>query len=430
LAVKVVKTLRASGHEAYFAGGCVRDMVMHREPADYDVATSATPDQVRRLFPRTIPVGEQFGVVVVVEEGLQVEIATFRTDGPYTDGRHPATIAFTDVEGDVRRRDFTVNGMMYDPVDEKLIDLVGGRKDIEARLIRAIGEPRKRFEEDRLRLVRAVRFAARFGFTIEPATRSAIVDLASQIVAVSPERIAAELRFMLTDRSRAVAVRLLDDLGLLRHILPEVVEMKGVAQSEDWHPEGDVFVHTLRCLEGAGEARWELVLAALLHDVGKPGTADAKGFAAHEKTGAEMTEEICRRLRLSNRECEEVGWLVKNHMRFRDARKMKVSTLKKLMSEPLFEDLAELHRIDAQASAGDLETYRFVMDEYRKFREEKPPMKPMVSGDDLLARGLKPGPAFKEILDEVYNAQLEGKFPDRDGALVFLDDVLRRRSVG
>jgi len=429
LALKIVKTLRASGHQAYFAGGCVRDMVMHREPADYDVATSATPDQVRRLFPRTIPVGEQFGVVITVEGGCQVEIATFRTDGPYADGRHPESIAFTDLEGDVRRRDFTINGMMYDPVEEKVIDLVGGQQDIEARLIRAIGEPRKRFEEDRLRLVRAVRFAARFDFTIEPATRSAILGLAPAVVSVSPERIAAELRFMLTDASRAAAVRLLDDLGLLARILPEVVAMKGVAQSEDWHPEGDVFVHTLRCLEGAGDARWELVLAALLHDVGKPGAADAKGFAAHEKTGAEMTEEICRRLRLSNRETGEVVWLVKNHMRFRDARKMKVSTLKKLMSEPLFEDLAELHRIDAQASAGDLETYRFVMEEYRKFREEKPPMKPMVSGDDLIARGLKPGPAFKEILDEVYNAQLEGKFADRAGALAFLDDVLRRRSV-
>ena len=427
LATRIVKTLQASGHAAYFAGGCVRDMLRGVEPADYDVATSARPEAIRALFPKTVPVGEQFGVVLVIEDGHQFELATFRSDGPYTDGRHPETVAFTDVEGDVRRRDFTINGMMYDPVEDRLIDLVGGRKDLEAHLIRAIGEPRKRFEEDRLRLVRAVRFAARFDFDIEPATRAAILELTPQIVTVSPERVAAELRFMLTDRSRAKAVRLLDELGLLPHILSEVSAMKGVAQSEDWHPEGDVFVHTLRCLEKAEDARWELVLALLLHDVGKPPTAGSKGFVVHEKTGAELADDICRRLRLSNREREVVVWLVKNHMRFRDAKKMKLSTLKKLMSEPLFEDLAELHRIDALASAGDLDNYRFVMGEYWKFREEKPPMKPMASGDDLIARGLAPGPVFKEILDEVYNAQLEGKFSDREGALRFLDDLLARR---
>lgn len=428
-ATTIVKTLTDAGHTAYFAGGCVRDVLMGIEPADYDIATSAKPNEIRTLFERTVRVGEQFGVVIVVDGERQFEVATFRSDGPYTDGRHPDSVTFTDVSGDVRRRDFTINGMMYDPLRDEVIDLVGGRKDLEAGRIRAIGDPRKRFEEDKLRLVRAVRFAARFDFEIEPQTRAAVTELAPHIEMVSQERIAAELRYMLTDRSRAPAVRMLDELGLLEHILPEITAMKGVSQSEDWHPEGDVFVHTLRCLEEAGDARWELVLAVLLHDVGKPATADGKGFVAHEKSGADLAGHICRRLRLSNREREEVVWLVKNHMRFRDAPKMRESTLKRLMTEPLFEDLAELHRIDAVASAGDLEVYNFAMESYRRFREEPPPIKRVITGHDLIQRGLQPGPVFTEILDELYNAQLEGKFDSREGALALLDEVLARRRL-
>lgn len=428
-ATRIVKSLQDAGHAAYFAGGCVRDMLMGREPADYDIATSARPEEIHRLFEKTVAVGEEFGVVLVLAHHHRFEVATFRSDGPYTDGRHPDSVSFCDVEGDVQRRDFTINGMMLDPVEDRHIDLVGGEKDLEAGLVRAIGDPRKRFEEDRLRLVRAVRFAARLGFRIESETRSAIVGMARRILTVSWERIAAELQAMLTDASRATAVRMLDELGLLQHILPEITAMKGVRQSEEWHPEGDVFVHTLRCLEEAGEARWELVLAVLLHDVGKPAAAEGTGFALHEKVGTEMADEVCRRLRLSNREREEVVWLVKNHMRFRDARKMKESTLKRLMAEPLFEDLAELHRIDAVAAAGDLADYHFVMDRYRQFREEKPPMQPMVTGRDLIDRGLKPGPVFGEILEEVHSAQLEGQFADRDGALRFLDELLARQGL-
>ena len=426
-AMGIVKTLRDAGFSAYFAGGCVRDLLMGKACADYDVATSAKPDRIRALFARTIPVGEAFGVVLVLDQEHRFEVATFRADGPYTDGRHPDTVTFTDVEGDVRRRDFTINGMMFDPVEERVIDLVGGRADLDAKVIRAIGEPRARFEEDRLRLVRAVRFSARLGFAIECATREAIVALAPRVVSVSPERIAGEIELMLADRSRGRAFRRLDELGLLAHLLPEVAAMKGVLQSADWHPEGDVFEHTMRCLDVAGDVRWELALAVLLHDVGKPPTASERGFAGHEKVGADMADAICRRLRLSNREREDVVWLVHNHMKFSVARQMKESTLRRLMSEPLFDDLAELHRIDALASAGDLSDYGFVMERRRAFLEEKPPVQPLVTGHDLIARGLAPGPAFAEILDELYDAQIEGKFPDRDAALAFLDDVLKRR---
>jgi tRNA nucleotidyltransferase/poly(A) polymerase len=428
-ATEIVRTLRDAGHQAYFAGGCVRDALMGREPADYDVATSAKPDEIRALFPRTIPVGEAFGVVIVLVDEAPVEVATFRADGPYTDGRHPDRVEFTDVEGDVRRRDFTINGMMFDPVEDRVIDLVGGRKDIEAGVIRAIGDPRARFEEDRLRLVRAVRFAARFGFAIEPGTHAAAVALAPRVTSVSPERIAEELRIMLADRSRGAALRLLDELGLLAHILPEITAMKGVLQSAEWHPEGDVFEHTMCCLEKAGDARGELALAVLLHDVGKPRAQDGKGFAGHEKIGADMADAIARRLKLSNREREEAVWLVHNHMKFAVAREMKESTLRRLMSEPLFDDLAELHRIDALASAGDLKDYDFVMERRKVFLAEKPPAMPLVTGHDLIARGLAPSRAFAEILTEVYDAQIEGKLPDRAAALEFLDGVLARRKL-
>ncbi len=429
MAERIVLRLREAGFAAYFAGGCVRDMLRSVEPADYDVATSARPEDIRRLFAKTVPVGEAFGVVLVIEDAHEFEVATFRSDGPYTDGRHPDAVTFTDVEGDVRRRDFTVNGMMFDPAEQRVIDLVGGRADLAAKVIRAIGEPRHRFEEDRLRLVRAVRFAARLGFVIEPATRAAIVEYAPRIGSVSPERIAREIQLILGDHSRGAAFRMLDELGLLAQILPEIVAMKGIGQSEKWHPEGDVFEHTMRCLEVAGDARWELSLAALLHDVGKPRAADGHGFAGHERIGAEMADDIARRLRLSNREREKIVWLVHNHMKFTVAREMREGTLRRLMSEPLFDDLAELHRIDATASAGDLSEYEFVLERRRVFLAEKPPVKPFITGHDLIARGLKPGPVFAEILDEVYDAQLEGAFSDPPGALAFLDEVLRRRGL-
>ena len=431
-ATAIVRTLRDAGHVAYFAGGCVRDMLMDCEPEDVDVATSATPGEIRDLFERTHPIGESFGVMLVLRDGHEFEVATFRSDGPYTDGRHPDSVAFTDVEGDVRRRDFTVNGMMYDPVDDEVIDLVGGRADLEAKLIRAIGDPRARFEEDRLRMVRAARFSARLAFSIEPETARAIVELAPTIATVSAERVAEELRRMLAHPRRAEAVRRLDDLHLLAHILPEVAAMKGVAQSEVWHPEGDVFEHTLRCLEETpADAGWELSLAVLLHDVGKPAVLERgePAFVLHEKVGAEIAEAACRRLRLSNREREHVVWLVKNHMRFLVAPQMKPAKLRRLMQEPLFEELAQLHRIDALGSGGDLSAYEFVMEQYRQFREEPPPEQPLVNGHDLIERGLSPGPVFSEVLDELYDAQLEGKFADRDAALAALDELLKRRGL-
>jgi poly(A) polymerase len=358
------------------------------------------------------------------------EVATFRADNVYEDGRHPSGVTFTDAAGDVKRRDFTINGMMYDPVEDKLLDLVGGRADLKAGVVRAVGDARERFNEDALRLMRAVRFAARLGFELHPDTYDAIVEMAPRIALISPERQAMELKYLLLDPSRERAVRLLDELGLLPHLLPEIVAMKGVTQSERWHPEGDVFEHTMRSLAAlTADASWELVLAALLHDVGKPLSATDGKFIKHEKVGGETAGRICRRFKLSNREREAVVRLVKDHMMFLSARTMKDSTLTRLVTREDFANLAELHRIDAVASAGDLEDYEFVMDFHRRLLATPPPVTPLVSGDDLIARGLEPGPAFKAILDELHDAQLEGAFNDREGALRFLEDVLRRRDT-
>jgi len=427
-ATQIVRTLQDNGFRAFFAGGCVRDQLMGREPEDYDITTSARPEEVAKLFRNVRAVGAQFGVVLVVRRGHPFEVATFRVDGPYSDGRHPDVVRFATPEEDVRRRDFTINGLLYDPVTEKLIDEVGGRADIEAGLIRAIGDPPKRFAEDRLRLLRAVRFASRFGFEIEPATRAAIEEAAGQIRTVAPERIRDEFQKILTGPHPDRGIKIAHELRLLRAILPNVAAMEGVGQPSNFHPEGDVLTHTLLCLSHLRAPSWPLALATLLHDVGKPKTYEVRDrirFTAHEKVGAEMADEICRWLRTSNATRERVVWLVAKHLCFKDAQRMKRSTLRRLFAHEGFEDLLELHRVDCLASNGNLENYAFCLRVREELGNEPPKPPPLINGQDLMAMGLEPGPLFGQILRIIEEEQLNGDLNSREEALERVKQILR-----
>lgn len=444
-ASSIVQTLRQRGFQAYLAGGCVRDLLLGREPKDYDVATNATPEQVMGIFPDTYAVGAQFGVVLVpaperdgasgdsekgASQSRAVEVATFRSDIGYSDGRHPDEVRYSgDPREDVARRDFTINGMLLDPLGAQtpgeVLDYVGGRKDLEAGIIRAIGDPELRFGEDKLRMLRAVRFAARFDYAIEPATFAAMQKLADQITVVSRERVRDELTKMLTEGRARRAFLLLDAGGLLPHVLPEISAMKGVAQPAEFHPEGDVFVHTLLLLENLPTpCPLTLAWGALLHDVGKPPTfrvaPDRIRFDSHVEVGVKMADEICRRLRFSNDDTEQILALVNNHMRFGHVARMKESTLKRFLRMPAFDEHLALHRADCLASHRNLSTYEFI----RQKRAEIPPEKmrpaPLVTGDDLIAVGHLPGPRFREILGAVEDAQLEGRLPSRAAALEFV----------
>ena len=371
--------LRAAGHQAYFVGGCVRDLVLGRAPKDFDVATSATPDQVLTLFEKTFAVGAHFGVVLVCTGEIMTEVATFRSDGAYSDGRHPDAVRFsTSPEEDVKRRDFTINGMMMDPVNDSVLDMVGGMQDLNARLIRAIGDPSERFTEDKLRMLRAVRFAARFTFDLEPATAKAIEQLAPAVNQVSNERVRDELTRMLTEGHARRAFEMLDATGLLAQVLPEVVKMKGVAQPPQYHPEGDVWVHTLMLLDGlAAGCPVALAWGALLHDIGKPATfrvaPDRIRFDGHVEAGVRIAEEICKRLRFPNHETEQILSLIANHMRFADVRKMKESTLKRFFRLQHFDQHLALHRLDCLASHGSLELYDFARQRFETLPEEAGP---------------------------------------------------------
>jgi poly(A) polymerase len=449
----IVQTLRQRGYQAFLVGGCVRDLLLGREPKDYDVATNATPEQVMTIFPETYAVGAQFGVVLVpmaeplaerdvasnvstqdsdrVDLGASthahaVEVATFRSDVGYSDGRHPDEVRFSqDPREDVARRDFTINGMLLDPVRGEVLDFVGGRKDLEAKIVRAIGDPERRFAEDKLRMLRAVRFAARFEYAIEPGTFAAIQKLAGEISAVSRERVRDELTRMLTEGHARRAFLLLDESGLLREVLPEISAMKGVQQPPQFHPEGDVFVHTLLLLDNLPDpCPPALAWGALLHDVGKPPTfrvaPDRIRFDGHVEVGVKMAEEICKRLRFSGDDVEQVLALVDHHMRFGQATRMNESTLKKFLRMPRFDQHLALHRADSLASHGKLSTYEFVKEKLAAIPPEKMRPVPLVSGDDLIAAGHVPGPKFREILEAVEDAQLEGRLGSKESALEFV----------
>ncbi len=424
-AIGIVKHLREKGFSALFAGGCVRDMLMGSVPEDYDIATDARPDDVINIFERTVPVGIHYGVVLVIENGFEFEVATFRSDGTYTDGRHPDTVTFCDARGDALRRDFTINGMFYDPVDDKHFDYVGGREDMQARLIRAIGDPSERFNEDRLRMIRAVRFACRFDYNIEDQTAEAIKKLYEKILTVSMERTRDELRKILTGPNPHTGIKMMDDLNLLNEILPEVTAMKGVRQPENYHPEGDVFTHTLLTLSELADNRkavdsWELAMAVLLHDIGKPATfeiADRIRFNNHNNVGARMAEKICERLRMSNAEKERITWLVKMHLYLRHAQQMRISKLKRLFAHEGYPELAELYKVDSLASSGDLEDYNFCQNMFEELQEKEIKPEPLINGNDLIALGLKPGPIFSKILDTIKDEQLEQKITTKEEAL-------------
>jgi poly(A) polymerase len=422
-AEQIVRRLRDTGHEAYFVGGCVRDMVLGLEPHDYDIATSARPGEVRSLFDPVIEVGAQFGVCRVRVDDEWFEVATFRSDETYRDGRRPDAVRFTDARGDVSRRDFTINGLLYDPVENEVIDYVRGRADIEAGRVRCIGDPSERFEEDKLRLLRAVRFAARLEYEIEPRTFSAVRGLAQQVTVVSAERIGVELLHIFTGEHADRGLVLLDETGLLDPVLPEIAAMKDVPQPEKFHPEGDVFEHTrlmLGLLDGPSP---ELALAVLLHDVGKPPTyeqTDRIRFNRHDRVGREIAAHICRRLRMPNSVTHVVVELVHSHMRFLNVRDMRESRLKRWMREHWFEEALELHRLDCLASHGDLSTYRWVKQQYDALAPEHIHPPRLLSGHDLIEMGYKPGPRFGEILGAVEDAQLEGRIASRADAIDFV----------
>ena len=420
---KVIARLRENGHIAYFAGGCVRDMVRGITPKDYDIVTDARPEAVQTFFARTFAVGAHFGVIIVLEDSFQFEVATFRSDEAYIDGRHPSAVHFSSPEEDAKRRDFTINGMFYDPVAEQVIDLVGGQADIAAKLVRAIGEPVKRFAEDHLRMLRAVRFATVLDYQIDNQTWEALVANATSINQISAERIRDELMRIFLSPNRVRGWDLLDSSGLMPVILPELEAMKGVLQPEQFHPEGDVFVHTRLMLQLLPEeVSVPLVLAVLFHDVAKPVTAtvDKTGrirFNEHDRIGAQMTEAIMRRLRFSGAEIDATIEMVRQHMVFKDAPNMRVAKLKRFMARPTFEDELELHRVDCESSHRILDNYEFLLRKREEFANEPIIPPPLVRGDDLIALGLKPGPKFGEILEAVETRQLEGTLRTRDEAL-------------
>jgi poly(A) polymerase len=465
-AISIVRTLHEHGHPAYLVGGCVRDLLLGREPADYDIATDATPDQVMHIFPETYAVGAQFGVVLVPlpeserrdarQEQTQdschseersdeepavpghyhklcVEVATFRRDIGYSDGRHPDEVQFSrDPREDVQRRDFTINGLLLDPEKNEVLDFVGGQDDLKAGIIRAIGDPALRFAEDKLRMLRAIRFAARFEYKIEPKTFSAIQKLAAQISQVSRERVRDELTRMLTEGHAKRAFELLDQSGLLREVLPEMSAMHRVEQPPEFHPEGDVFVHTLLLLDKLPHpCPSTLAWAALLHDVGKPPTfrraPDRIRFDEHAKVGTKMAEEICRRLRFSNEDTKQILALVENHMRFGDVQRMKASTFKKFIRLPRFDEHLELHRLDCESSHRGLRMYDFTREQMAKLPPAEVRPQPLLSGDDLMAAGYTPGPLFKEILAAVEDAQLEGRLNTKKEAMRFVEREFPQR---
>ena len=411
--MEILLRLRGEGFQAFLVGGCVRDLVMGFVPKDFDISTDATPEQVSRLFPESLTVGAQFGVVLVPRAEGNVEVATFRSDGRYTDGRHPNEVTYSKTpQQDVLRRDFTINGLLYDPVKEQVLDYVSGQADIRARRVRAIGDPYERFSEDRLRMLRAVRFAARLKFTLDASAAEAIRKQAAAIRQVSAERVRDEIVRILTEGQARQGFELLDTTGLLPEVLPEVKRLQGVAQPAEFHPEGDVWVHTMMMLEGLRSPTPTLALGVLLHDVGKPSTFSVRErirFDNHVEVGARMAEEILGRLRFSARETERVVELVRHHLRFKDFPQMRRSTQLRFLRLPGFAEHLELHRLDCLASHGDLSTYEMAKRLLAETPAEEIRPAPLLRGGDLIAQGYSPGPIFKEILQAVEDAQLEGR---------------------
>ena len=430
-AISIIKRLRDEGYEAYLAGGCVRDYLLEKSPQDYDIATDARPEAIQKMFAQTMAVGAQFGVILVIIEGESFEIATFRYDGPYLDGRRPSHVRFASMKEDIFRRDFTINGMVYDPMADRVIDLVGGRADLSRRLVRAIGDPGSRFQEDRLRMVRAVRFAASLGFTIEEDTLSAIQQQAPTITQISWERIGEEITRILTEGGGRNGFELLDTTKLLKVLLPEIAAMKGIEQSPDFHPEGDVFSHTLLMLAHLIHPTETLAYGCLLHDVAKPGCIKKEGdritFYGHVEKGAEIAVAILKRLKRSRAVWERVAYVVRNHLRHTQAPKMRLGTLKRFLGEEGIEELLELTRIDALAASGDLQYYHFCKQKMAELKQEGIHPEPLLRGRDLIAMGFSPGPLFHNILKEVEEAQLQGEISTKEQAVEWVNRQYNNR---
>lgn len=424
---KIARRLSDAGHVTYFAGGCVRDLLLGKEPKDYDIATSATPDEVIALFPKADPIGAHFGVILVREKGLPFEIATFRHDGSYHDGRHPASVTFSTPEEDAKRRDFTVNGLFQKPETDEIIDFVHGQDDLNTHTLRAIGDPQERFQEDALRLMRAIRFAITLGFKIEQKTWNAVCDTALLLEKISMERIRDEFSQILLSPNRARGFDLLTESGLMRYIVPEIYDLIGCEQPPQWHPEGDVYTHTRIMLDMLDDQpTLELALGVLLHDIGKPPTFtydeadDRIRFNGHDRVGTEMAEKILRKLKYSNKTVESACAMVSNHMNFMNVQHMRTAKVKRFMSRPTFEDEMELHRVDCASSNGFTENYDFLRGKQKEFAAEPLIPEPLITGKDLIDLGMKPGPEFKAILTAIQTEQLEGKINSRDEAITYV----------
>ncbi len=427
-AIQVAQRLIDNGHDAFFAGGCVRDQLLGRSPKDYDIATSARPDEVLALFPKADAIGAHFGVILVKEHGFHFEIATFRTDGSYADGRKPESVTFSTAPEDAKRRDFTVNGLFQNPLTGEVIDYVNGRADLEAKTLQAIGNPAERFAEDSLRLMRAIRFSIVLDFEIDPATSDAIKANAAGLARISPERIRDEFDKIMTSPRRAAGVRSLVDHGLMTHIIPEILQLIGCEQPPQWHPEGDVFEHTCIALDLLGEQESVTqCLAVLLHDIGKPPTqtfdeADQRiRFNGHDGVGAEMSESILRRLKYPNKVIEHVSWIVNRHMQFMNVQNMRTAKVKRFMSSDVFELEMELHRVDCASSNGFTENYDYLRKKAEDFANEPLIPAPLINGKDLIDRGLRPSPQFKQILNTIQTEQLENRLTTREEAIEYLE---------
>jgi len=420
---EICHMLQRKGYTAYFAGGCVRDLLLKRQPIDYDIATNAKPEEVHRLFPNSIMLWKHFGVVRVLLPEGEYEVTTFRSDGPYLDGRHPSSVVFSSAQEDAQRRDFTINALFFDPSTNSIIDYVGGQEDILQGIIRTVGNPHHRFSEDYLRLLRSARFSARFNFKIEENTLNAMKELCHGIHKVSAERIRDELVKILIEGNPYRAFEILDHTSLLGEILPEVSALKGIEQDPEYHPEGDIFNHTLLTLKYINNPSPTLAMACLLHDIGKKQTtsfSDRIRFPKHEAVGAQMAKQIMERLRFSRSEIENVAWLIKNHMTLLQYPQMRESTRKRVFRHPLFSLLIELVSIDIKTSFGDLSSIKLILSDYEKFMKEVPKYQPLLKGKDLMELGFLPGPLFRTILNEVENAQLEGVINTREEAIQFI----------
>ena len=427
----IINELKNKGHEGYIVGGAVRDLCMNFSPNEFDISTSATPEEIQKIFKKTKLVGQSFGVILVIIENMFFEVATYREDMEYYDGRHPVEVKYTkNSKIDVMRRDFTVNGLMLDPNTWEIIDFCNGLNDIKEKVLRTIGPPKERFQEDNLRILRAIRFSNKYDLAIEENTRKEILNTSDRIINVSIERIREEFTKIITNKNPGRGIKLLSEFGLMKHIVPEIDDLKGVEQPQEFHPEGDVFVHTCLVLDKLGDNNnVTLALGGLFHDIGKPSTyskTDRIRFNRHEYVGASMAEKICKRLKFSNKQTSDVKLLVSEHMKFGNIKEMRKSTFKRFISMENFDLHLKLHKADCLASHGDLRLFDFTINKINELSNEPIKPKPIINGNDLISLGLKPGPKFKKILSELFDEQLEGNILNHEEGVSLANELIKK----